>query len=176
MRSSEIEEVYLTVRKRLWAYIRSIVRDTDLTEDIFQKSWMKVIPAISSKGLNRDSLVPYLFRIARNECMDHFRKRTREVKALERIAPGQVAKSQEQTDHSLAIRTVIDECLKNSDLTESRRELLRLRLIGQLPVEEIASLLGLSRSTAYRELAASIQFLSKALETAGIGPEIFQES
>lgn len=172
MRPLEIEEVYRDVRDRLWSYINSIVRDRDASEDIFQRAWLKVLPAISKKGLNRESLVPYLFGIARNECMDHFRRRTRELRALEKIVTPQETPA---ADESAAIRDAIDACLNNATLTESRREMLRLRLLGQLSMDEIASILKLSRSTAYRELEAGLQFLGAALEKAGIGREILQK-
>lgn len=172
MKSSEIEEVYRAIRERLWGYIRSIVRDTHASEDIFQKSWVKVLPAISQKGLDRESIVPYIFRIARNECMDHFRRRSRESKAIERLGNIPVARP---IDRSAAIRGVIDACLSNPELTEQRQELLRLRLIGELKVNDLAEIAGISRRTAYRELAIGLQILGIAFEKAGLGPEILDE-
>lgn len=75
----------LDLRRRFLAFIERRVDDRVLAEDILQAAYLR---ALESKGRLRadESAVAWFYRILRNAVIDHYRRRTTEVAALERWA------------------------------------------------------------------------------------------
>lgn len=75
----DLKEELAAKRPALFAYVRRIVQDAEIAEDVTQEAILRAYRSISRlKEYNR--LVPWLYRIATNVCLHHFRKnkRTRE--------------------------------------------------------------------------------------------------
>lgn len=71
---------------RLTNFVKGKVHDTELTKDIVQDVFLKVFSKSDSLN-NKDKLVSWIYQIARNEIMNHFRKNnfTSEVDENEEI-------------------------------------------------------------------------------------------
>ncbi len=161
-----LETVYPRIKERLWRFLFSLTRNPDLAEDIFQAAFEKTIPAVQAGRLNETTVVPYLFQVARNEYLNYLRKTRRETGlAVDPEAPAA------QADQSARIQLMIGAFLERSDLDERRRDVLRLRLLGELAADDIAAVLKTSRRTVYRELRAGLDALKSEFERAGITPE-----
>jgi RNA polymerase sigma-70 factor, ECF subfamily len=73
------EKAFETLLKRhknkIYRFIFMKLRDSDLTEDIFQDTFIKVINTLKSGGYNEEGkFLPWAMRIAHNLIIDHFRK------------------------------------------------------------------------------------------------------
>ena len=68
-------EVLLNQTKdRVFGYIISKVRDTDLANDIFQEVFIKVIRTLKNGSYNEEGkFLPWVMRIAHNLIVDHYR-------------------------------------------------------------------------------------------------------
>lgn len=62
-------------KQRIYNFIYSKVFDRDLTEDIFQDTFIKVIRTLKLGNYNEEGkFVSWVMRIAHNLVIDHFRK------------------------------------------------------------------------------------------------------
>ena len=65
-------------QQRLFSFIYSKIQDKDLTEDIFQDTFIKVIRTLKKGNYNEEGkFLPWVMRIAHNLVIDYFRKNNR---------------------------------------------------------------------------------------------------
>ena len=67
------DELYAAHRGALWRFIRRSVKDAAATDDVFQECWARVI-ANRARYRPEARFGTWLFHIAHNCCMDHWRK------------------------------------------------------------------------------------------------------
>ena len=72
-------EILLTRHKsRVFAFIMSKIKNRDITEDIFQDTFIKVINSLQRGKYNEEGkFLPWMMRIAHNLVIDHFRKESK---------------------------------------------------------------------------------------------------
>lgn len=62
-------------QSKLYGFIYSKVSDRDISDDIFQDTFIKVIKTLKSNSYNEEGkFLPWVMRIAHNLIVDHFRK------------------------------------------------------------------------------------------------------
>ena len=62
-------------QQKIYGFIFSKVQDSNLTEDIFQDTFIKVIKNLKKGKYNEEGkFLPWVFRIAYNLVIDHFRR------------------------------------------------------------------------------------------------------
>ena len=65
-------------KQRIYSFIYSKAYDRDLTEDIFQDTFIKVIRTLKLGNYNEEGkFISWVMRIAHNLVIDHFRKNSR---------------------------------------------------------------------------------------------------
>ena len=69
-------EILLTRHKnRVYAFIMSKIKNKDITEDIFQDTFIKVINSLKRGKYNEEGkFLPWVMRISHNLVIDYFRK------------------------------------------------------------------------------------------------------
>lgn len=152
------------------AYINSIYRfiyirveDQQTAEDIaanvFLKAWEK-LGGYQQRGL---PFRAWLFRIARNAVIDHYRTR-KEVAPLEAAANATDRRSLSLADR-VGVKLEVDHILGLMEqLTEDQRNVLTLKLVHGFDTDEVAKTLG-KRQGAVRALQMrGLQTLAKLME------------
>ena len=62
-------------QSKIYGFIYSKVSDRDITDDIFQDTFIKVIRTLKSGSYNEEGkFLPWVMRIAHNLIVDHFRR------------------------------------------------------------------------------------------------------
>ncbi len=62
-------------KRKVWSHIYLLVRDRELTEDLFQESFIKVVHTLKTGKYNEEGkFLPWVMRIAHNLVIDHFRR------------------------------------------------------------------------------------------------------
>lgn len=144
--SLEINEQY----DKIYRYCYFRVQDRMLAEDLAQETFLRYFAQTSY--IHRGKQLAYLYTIARNLCIDHYRKKqTEELK--EEITENPM----EQVDTSLYIRMAVEK------LPEEMQELILLRYVNQLTVREICRITGMSRSSEYRMEKEAVRLLQELL-------------
>ena len=112
-------------------------------EDITAEVFVKMIESIHTFRWKGYQFSSWLFRIAHNLVMDHFRKRGRRpVVALDdvpAIATGYTPDLDHQVDVNMSMESVR---VAMKDLTDLQREIISLRFAGGLSVAETARAVG----------------------------------
>ncbi len=62
-------------KRKVWSHIYLMVRDREITEDLFQESFIKVVHTLKTGKYNEEGkFLPWVMRIAHNLVIDHFRR------------------------------------------------------------------------------------------------------
>ena len=139
-------------------FINRLLDNSELTEDIFQDTWLTVIRRIH--GLREiDSFPAWLYRIARNKVYQQFRKK-RNVSVLdENIAVEDNADDEVFSPEDAA---KVHRCLK--ELPLEYREVLMLRFLEQMSYQQISQVLNCKLGTVRSRLYYAKIALKKELE------------
>ena len=140
MDRAKLEQLWDETTPKLFGYLVNTLHDKTLAEDIFQSTWIKAIEALPKYQERGLPFSAWLFAIARNECKLHWRKANHEV-AFD-AQEHDVAVVPDTDDHVLAEQIL-------AKLSGDDQELLRLRYIADLPMNEIAKILN-TNSVAIR--------------------------
>ena len=149
----DIEEQY----DKIYRYCYFKMYDDQIAQDITQETFLR----FCKQGLNlgSDKELPYLYTIAKNLCIDHFRKRT--VESLEEITEEVIDDPTENLISNLTLRMTI------SKLPSDERELIFLRYVNEISIATICKITGLSRFAVYRRLSKSLKWLKEELKKEG---------
>ena len=112
-------------------------------EDITAEVFVKMIESIHTFRWKGYQFSSWLFRIAHNLVMDHFRKRGRRpVVALDDV-PALATAYSPDLDHQVDINMSMESVqVAMKDLTDLQREVISLRFAGELSVAETARAVG----------------------------------
>ena len=134
-------QLWDTLTPKLFGYLVNTLRDKALAEDVLQTTWLKAIGALPGYQNRGVGLSAWLFTIARNECQQLWRKGGREVPLDTEIHDK--AGDAGGTEEKIMSEQIL------AALSSDDRELLRLRYIADLSINEIAKVLN-SNSVAVR--------------------------
>ena len=159
--ATAFETLYARHRGALYRYFtRQVARST--VDDLFQDVWLRVV-----KGQARyrpdAPFSAYLFRIAHNVLVDHYRRAGRlpeltSTEDLELPDPG--AGPERAFTHS-ELRAVISAAL--ADLPAAQREAFLLHEEAGLTLEQIATVVGTGRETIKSRLRYALNRLRREL-------------
>lgn len=142
----DLEEVY----DKIYRYCYFRLRRRDLVEDVTQEAFLRFF---ESGCVNIGKDLHYLYTIARNLCIDEFRRRKAESLDDE-ISDGF---SEEEMLENIAVRAAL------AQLDEADRELLLLRYVNEVPAAVIGKIYGISRFAVYRRAAQAVKRLKEKL-------------
>lgn len=163
---SALELLLRRHRHRVYGAIYMFVRDRYLAEDLFQDTFMKAIRKLKAGAYQEEGkFLPWILRIAHNRCIDYYRKSQRmpavvttdgydlfEVLNLQ----GPAADRELITTQShAAVRQLVER------LPAEQREVVILRIWGELSFKEIAELTGVSINTALGRMRYALINLRK---------------
>lgn len=128
---------------RIYRYCYFRLHDAVLAEDVTQETFLRYFDR--GPQLSGDASLKYLYTIARNLCIDAYRRPKTEPP--DDTLPALDTEDAQLT--SIALRRAI------AALSEEDRELLLLRYVNEVPVGVMAKVLGLSRFALHRRLNAA---------------------
>ena len=152
------------------SYIYFNVRDRDLTEDIFQDTFMKAIVTIKQgRYTENGKFKAWIMRIAHNLIIDNFRQERNENTVSNdeveadllndiRLCDGNVEDDMVQNQVFADVRKLVRH------LPESQREVLELRYYKDLSFKEIAEITGVSINTALGRMRYAILNMRRMAE------------
>lgn len=160
-------------KSRIYSFIYSKVKDRDLSDDIFQDTFIKVINTIKKQNYNEEGkFLPWVMRIAHNLIIDHFRKVSK-VKFQRDQEEYSIFAKMVDSDLNMEAQ-IINNQLEDDlqtlvlKLPEDQQEIIRLRLYDDLSFKEIAELNGISINTALGRMRYAVINLRKLLASKQI--------
>ena len=149
----DIEEQY----DKIYRYCYFKLYDMQLAQDITQETFLRFYR--QGLTLDNDKELPYLYTIAKNLCIDHFRKNP--VESVEEMAEDATHDPTEGWINDLTLRMTI------SKLPDDERELIFLRYVNEISIATICKITGLSRFAVYRRLSKALKWLKEELKEEG---------
>lgn len=158
MDEAKFDAFYRQTAPALWSYLNRLTGDGAVADDLLQKTFINLLranPAFASD----EHMRRYVFRIATNLAMDHFRESKRRP-AFEQQA-----------------RTAVDHDLRHdvqrifAELKPHERALLWLAHVEESNHDEIAEAVGVKAKSVRVLLFRARKRLAELLKRSGIGPE-----
>ena len=155
------EELYSRYQRRISAYIFGMVKDHGRAEDITQDVFISALRRMRETD-RAIAFKPWVYEIAKNACIDQFRRsrRAEEVSmdagdGLGQADQGRLAAAEPTPDDAVDAKQQLDHlCGAFGGLSDSHHEILVLREFEGLSYREIGDKMGLSRpgveSTLFR--------------------------
>ncbi len=146
---------------RIYRYVVIRIGDKMEAEDMTQQVFLKAIQSISSFKWKNIPFSAWLFRIAHNQLVDHLRKKNRRVAApLDESLLTSDSNPQLMAERNLDIEQLL---IATRRLTQAQREVISLRFAGDLPIAQVAKIMGKSQGAVKALQHSAIVALRKAL-------------
>ena len=126
---------------RIYRYVFLQIRNTMIAEDITEDVFVKAFRSIKSCQGREDTFSAWLYRIAHNSTIDHFRAEKRR-QTFNHNLPSREPVAREDNDILLDYQ---DTLRAISDLPPQYRQLLVLKFVEGMGNEEIARIMGKSQ-------------------------------
>jgi len=154
---------------KIYGFIYSKISDRDISDDIFQDTFIKVIKTLKSNSYNEEGkFLPWVMRIAHNLIIDHFRKNKKMPMYRE---TGEFSIFSVMTDNSMTIENrMISEQVESDlkrlieELPDDQKEVLVMRIYQDLSFKEISELTGVSINTALGRMRYALMNLRKVID------------
>ena len=156
-------------QQRLYSFIYSKIKDKDLTEDIFQDTFIKVIKTFKKGKYNEEGkFLPWVMRIAHNLVIDYFRKNNRmpKFKNTDDFNIFSVLGDSSLNVEKQLIQDQIYEDIRVlvQGLPEEQKEVLIMRIYKDMSFKEISDNTGVSINTALGRMRYALINMRKLIE------------
>lgn len=167
---SAFEQLVRRHKSKVYSYILFNVKDADLALDIFQDTFFKVVNTLKKGKYNEEGkFLPWVYRIAHNLIMDHFRKNKR-MPMLEQDAESDydifnfIACETLNVEQKMVKKQILQDVKKMIGfLPDDQKEVLVLRLYYHLSFKEIADKTNVSINTALGRMRYALINLRKMM-------------
>lgn len=162
-------------KRRIYSFLYMATRDKELSEDLFQETFFKVIQTLKKQQYNEEGkFLPWVLRIAKNLMIDYFRK-TKKMPCIssvknedgERVdifdiipcADNSSLKSEkEKKEFKQSIKNLINE------LPNDQKEVVMMRMYYDMSFKEIADMTNVSINTSLGRMRYALINLKKMIE------------
>jgi RNA polymerase sigma-70 factor, ECF subfamily len=136
-----LEELYLLYFDRIYSYLHMSVGNRHDAEDLTTQTFMRMLESIKRFRWQSAPFSAWLFRIAHNLAMDHFRASRRWQPEEEVPEPvGDTEPSAEAAAFQSIGRQSMLDLIEN--LSQEQKQVLTLKFVFNLPNAEVATILG----------------------------------
>ncbi|RAJ07061.1 RNA polymerase sigma factor [Arenibacter echinorum] len=159
--------------QRLSSFIYSKVQDREITEDIFQDTFIKVIRTLKKGNYNEEGkFLPWVMRISHNLIIDYFRKNKRmpRFEGNNDFNIFSIISDDQLNAERRLIKDQIDQdlTLLIKELPKDQMEVLEMRLYKDMSFKEISENTGVSINTALGRMRYALINLRKIVEKNNI--------
>lgn len=154
---------------KIFGFIYSKISDRDISNDIFQDTFIKVIKTLKSNSYNEEGkFLPWVMRISHNLIVDHFRK-TKKMPMFRETEEFSIFSI--MTDNTLTIENkIISEQVEKDlkrlieELPADQKEVLVMRMYQDMSFKEISELTGVSINTALGRMRYALMNMRKVID------------
>ena len=165
-----LEELYLLHFDRIYSYLHMSVGNRHDAEDLTTQTFLKMLEAIGRFRWRSAPFSAWLFRIAHNLAMDHFRatRRTQPEEEVPEPPGSEEASAEEQAMHSIGRQSMLELIEK---LSPEQQQVLTLKFVFNFPNAEVATILGKTEGAIKSLQHRALVSLQKQLARTGNSPQ-----
>ncbi len=155
--------------KRVLDYIRMMVKDNELADDIYQETFIKVVKFIDDgRYTDNGKFLSWVLRIAHNQVIDHFRQTKQQNNLNESDAGYDILNTRKFAENTIEDRLVTEQIENDlhkliAKLPEEQKEVVMMRYFGDLSFKEIAEQTNVSINTALGRMRYALINLRKMI-------------
>lgn len=156
--------------KRVLDYIRMMVKNNEVADDIYQETFIKVVRFIDDgRYTDNGKFLSWVLRIAHNQVIDHFRQAKQQNNLSESDAGYDILNMKRFADTTVEDR-MVSEQIENDlrklvdNLPEEQKEVVMMRYFGDLCFKEIAEQTNVSINTALGRMRYALINLRKMIK------------
>ena len=156
--------------KRVLDYIRMMVKNNEVADDIYQETFIKVVRFIDDgRYTDNGKFLSWVLRIAHNQVIDHFRQAKQQNNLSESDAGYDILNTKRIADTTVEDR-MVSEQIENDlrklvdNLPEEQKEVVMMRYFGDLSFKEIAEQTNVSINTALGRMRYALINLRKMIK------------
>lgn len=153
-----LDEVY----RYVFLFTKSEEKTADIVQNTFLKIWEK-----REALVNVRSFRSYIYKVSKNLLIDELRRNQTEAKILSLLKPGS-EESPERSDSKIIYGQyyqIIQEAINL--LPEKRKQIVIMRLMDDMSLDEIAVHLSISKSVVKKQFYAGIDLIKRHLRFNG---------
>jgi RNA polymerase sigma-70 factor (ECF subfamily) len=156
-------------QSKIYGFIYSKLSDRDISDDIFQDTFIKVIKTLKSNSYNEEGkFLPWVMRISHNLIIDHYRrnKKMPMYRETEEFSIFSIMSDNMPNIESQLITTQVENDLRKliEELPAEQKEVLMMRMYQDLSFKEISEMTGVSINTALGRMRYAIMNLRKVID------------
>jgi len=156
-------------QSKIFGFIYSKISDRDISNDIFQDTFIKVIKTLKSKSYNEEGkFLPWVMRIAHNLIIDHYRKNKKMpmFRETEEFSIFSIMSDDSLTIENKIIRDQVEIDLKKliEELPADQKEVLVMRMYQDMSFKEISEVTGVSINTALGRMRYALMNMRKVID------------
>lgn len=154
---------------KIYGFIYSKIADRDISNDIFQDTFIKVIKTLKSNSYNEEGkFLPWVMRISHNLIVDHFRK-TKKMPMYRETEEFSIFSVMSDDSLTIEAKMIVDQVevdLKRliEELPEDQKEVLVMRMYQDMSFKEISELTDVSINTALGRMRYALMNLRKIID------------
>ena len=167
--SAAISQLIDRHSRRVRDYIRMMVKDADVADDVLQETLIKVVRVIDEgRYVDNGKFLSWVLRIAHNQVIDYFRSQ-KSAKTINESDAGYnmlgTLRFAERTVEDNIISEQIEADVRRlvEHLTDEQREVVKLRYFSGLSFQEIADQTEVSINTALGRMRYALINLRKMI-------------
>lgn len=166
--NNAFEALYDHFYDQIFRYIAFKTSDSHTAEDLTEDVFVRMLESIQKFKPLGHPFSSWLFRIAHNRVIDHYRKRSRDRNVpLEKIV-ATVADSGSTLDEYVETKLAMHEVNQAmQNLTELQREVLNLRFAGGLSIKETADAIDRNENSVKALQHSAVKKLRHLLQPNG---------
>ncbi len=156
-------------QSKIFGFIYSKISDRDISNDIFQDTFIKVIRTLKSQSYNEEGkFLPWVMRIAHNLIIDHYRKNKKMpmFRETEEFSIFSIMSDDSLTIENKIIRDQVEMDLKKliEELPADQKEVLVMRMYQDMSFKEISEITGVSINTALGRMRYALMNMRKVID------------
>ncbi|KIA86312.1 RNA polymerase sigma factor [Flavobacterium sp. AED] len=154
---------------KIYGFIYSKISDRDISNDIFQDTFIKVIRTLKSNSYNEEGkFLPWVMRISHNLIVDHYRK-TKKMpmfRETEEFSIFSIMSDDSLTIENKLIAEQVEMDLKKliEELPIDQKEVLVMRMYQDMSFKEISEVTGVSINTALGRMRYALMNMRKVID------------
>lgn len=167
--STAAAELVQRYQENVYTTIYYLVKDRIVADDLFQDAFLKVLTQIPKNNyVEQGKFLPWVLRIAHNLCIDYFRRAKQQVKVVFQDGTElmEFLGAESECHEASIVKAEVENSIQRMIelLPDEQREVVVMRIYGELTFKEIADITNVSINTALGRMRYALKNLRKMVE------------